>query len=312
MTSVLSGPLSAEEYAAQFGLALEIEDRGRDRSVQTGEGVLGASDAMSCAQKAVYTITKTAPTNSPKKGQAMRGTYLHAGTLAAVAVTYPHKIIETELKVTLPSGIELTLHPDEIDPDEPSVTDLKFVNDLALVRRNGSSDQQKAQTALQYYAAFQNGIVPAEGIVRNLFVDCDDLDVRHVEQTGFDMEWVLRADEWFQSVIYAVKHGEEARKEWPIPMCRNYCQYFSLCRGDQITPAERIEDSDIIRAAETYKQVTDEIKELKAVADAAKTHLRGVEGVAGSLRVKQVWNNPSEPRMSNGRAGYYRLEVTPL
>jgi hypothetical protein len=304
---------SPDEYASQFSLALRIDDMGRDRAIQFADGRLGASDALSCAQKAVFTIGQEPATNAVRKGQALRGTYLHAGTLAAVGKAFPNRIIETELTVTLPSGITLTVHPDEIDPDEPSVTDYKFVADLAYVRRTGSSDQQKAQTALQYLAAHQNGLVPAEGMVRNLFVSCDDLDDRHVTQEPFDLAWIDRADEWLGEVAYAVAHGEEARKEWPIPMCRSYCPWFTRCRGEQIAPVHKIEDPDIIRAAHTYRQAKDEIKELEALAKAAATHLPPeVEGEADGLRVRSVWVNPSEPKMSRGRAGSWRLEVTPL
>jgi len=311
--TTITEPVSAEMYDALFGIALTADDMGRDRAVQFQEGILGASDAMSCAQRAVYTITQTSPTNAVKKGQALRGTYLHAGTLAALGDAFPQMVVEPELEVTLPSGLTLRVHPDVIDPDEPSATDLKFVNDLAYARRVGSSDAQKAQTALQYLAAHQNGLVPAEGIVRNLFIDCDDLDQRHVVQEPFSMEWIDRADEWFQEVAYAVKHGEEARKEWPIPMCRSYCPWFQKCRGESQTPATTITDPDIIRAAQTYRQAKDEIKELEALAAGAAKHLPvGTEGAAGGLRVRHVWNNPSEPKMSKGRAGYWRLEVTPV
>lgn len=305
--------LPADMYAEQFGLALHMDDRSRARSIQHDEGILGASEAMSCAQKAVYTITQEPATDAVKKGQALRGTYLHTGTLTAMEAAYPHLLIENELPVTLPSGLTLKVHPDIIDPDEPSATDLKFVNDLPYVIRNGSSDQQKAQTALQFLAAHQNGLVPPEGIVRNLFVDCDDLDKRHVTQEQFSMEWITRADEWFQEVVYAVEHGEEARKEWPIPMCRSYCPWFQRCRGESQTPTVKIEDPDIIRAAHVYYEAKEQEKAAKALADAAAKNLpQGVEGEADGLRVRRVWNNPSEPKMSRGRAGYWRLEVTPL
>lgn len=277
--------MTPDDYAETWGLALTVEDLSRERSQQTDGGTLGGSDAMGCAAKAVYTVRGEIPSNVPKKGKAQRGTYLHEGTLNAVKKLYPHKLIEQSLTVRLPSGLDVPLHPDEIDPEEPSVTDYKFVNDLALIRRTGPTDQQQAQRHLQYLAAHQAGLVPPEGLVRNLFVDSDDLDLRWVHQEPFSMDWVERADAWYGGVVYAVKHGEDGEREWPINLCKDYCPWFAKCRPPLTDSLNQIVNVELAQTVQIAFAARRDRKEAELIEKQAVSKLKGVTGRAGNVSV---------------------------
>lgn len=302
MTVTLTGVQDPDTYAATFGLALQAEDAGRDRSQQTDGGILGGSDALSCHAKAVYTLRGVTPSNVPKKGKAQRGTYLHAGTLGAMEALYPWMLVEQELTVTLPSGLQVPLHPDVIDPSEPSVTDFKFVNDLALTRRLGPSDNQMAQRNLQYLAAHQAGLVPAEGMTRNLFVNADDLDERWVHQTPFDMEWVERADDFYRSAARTAIAGEEGRKDWPYNMCRDFCPFVDLCKPPLTDSDNQISNAQLRQTALTAFEAREARKNAERIEKEAVEHLKGVTGRAGNVRVVSTWINKGN--------GYWKVDLS--
>lgn len=277
--------VSPESYAETFGLALNVEDLGRARSAQTDGGVLGASDAGTCERKAVWTVTQQTPTDVPKKGRAQVGTYLHEGTLKAVGALYPHRLIEQELTVTLPSGIKVPLHPDEIDPEEPSVTDYKFTAEVAVVRKTGPTDEQQMQRAMQYLAAHQAGLVPPEGTVRNLWVSMTDLDDRFVQQEPFSMEWIHRADDFYQRVIYAVKNLEDGEPQWPWNLCKDYCPFFRRCRPPQPELNQPIANPDLAELVLLGYQAREERKNWQKIEEHVVSEIKGLSGRVGDVQV---------------------------
>lgn len=286
----------ATEYADAFGLALQAEDLGRARTIQTDGGQLGASDAGTCERKAVWTVTQQTPTDVPKKGRAQAGTYLHAGTLAAVQALFPHKLVEQELQVTLPSGVQIQVHPDEIDPTEPSVCDYKFTDSIHLARRNGASEAQQMQRAIQYYAALQNGLIHTDqGIVRNLFVNVADLDDRHVDQQPFSMESIHKADDWYQRVIYAVKNLEDGEPQWPYNMCRDFCPFFTRCRPPAPELNQPITSPELAVLVVQGFEASEQRKYWKALEDEIKDKVRGVSGRVDGLQVVTTQVNGARP-----------------
>lgn len=271
--------VSAEEYAASYTTALTLAEHGKLRSAQTDGGVLGASDAGGCVHKAVLTVRKTPPTNVPKKGKALIGSALHAVFLDNVKDAYPERHVEVELPVRLPSGTTLPLHPDEIDPDEPSVTDYKFVADLAYRRREGVEERQHMQRNLQYLAAYQAGIIKTlDGTVRNLFVSMTDAEDVWVQQEPFSMSWVERADEWFSEVRYAVEHDEDGRKDAQPYFCESYCPFFSLCKPLPVDAHGKISSPALIQRVDLAFEAREQRKHWEKVEKEAIGPLKGLTG----------------------------------
>jgi hypothetical protein len=270
--------IAPEEYQAAYTTALTLAEHGKARSVQTDGGLLGASDAGGCVHKAVLTVRRTPPTNIPRKGKALIGSALHKVFLDQIKDAYPERHIEIELPVRLPSGTEIPLHPDEIDPDEPSVTDFKFVEDLNYRRREGVTEQQHMQRNLQYLAAHQAGLVPAEGIVRNLFVSMTDAEDVWVQQEPFSMEWVERADEWFAEVRYGVEHDEDGRKDAQPYFCESYCPFYSLCKPLPTDAFGKITSPALIQRADLALDARQQRKHFEKIEKEAVEQLRGLTG----------------------------------
>lgn len=243
--------MKPDDYAASYVASLDSYDALRPRSLQAE---LGVSDIGHCSSKALWLLTGVQPTDAPTGRQAMMGTAAHDLAAKARKAFSPGLLIETELQVTLPSGlVVLPGHADEIDPDEPSVTDLKTVGDeadLIALRRLGSTEQQRFQRHLYYLGAHQAGLVPAAGTVRNVWMDrAGQADWVYVEQEPFDMGVVHAADRWLSDVLYAAEHGEEVPQEKHYDWCRRFCQFFSHCRAGQTHADLTITDPELITAA---------------------------------------------------------------
>lgn len=295
MTAPTSSVLDPDEYAASYALSLRMADAGRDRSKQTQDGIVGVSDLFSCMEKVRRTVTETPWTDVPQTSAAWVGSAIHEAAAAARRETFPHLLIEQELHITLPSGLTILGHADEVDPDEPSITDLKTTADLAYIRKHGPDENQRIQRALYYYGAMQAGLVPDGGICRNIWIDRSGKDPEpFVSQEPFNMDYVLAADLWLQQVVEAVKDGTEAPKEWPVWKCKSFCPWFTSCRGRDL-PQPRTEDPELVRAArEVWESRTAE-KQAKALVKQAAARLDGFDGLAGEFRVQHVHVNGATP-----------------
>lgn len=300
---------TADDYCASMAVALNTYDLMRPRSLQVE---LGVSSVGHCYSEALYRLTGVEPTDAPNSRQAMHGSALHEMFAAARAAHNPSLLHEKELRGTLPSGIPIMGHADEIDPNEPSVTDWKTLgdeSDLASQRRKGSSDQQRFQRHLYYYLAHQNGLVPAEGIVRNWWVDRAGYDQwGFVEQEPFDMEVVHSADAWLTSVKYSAEHGEETPREKHYDWCSRFCEFFTHCRSGQNADLI-ITDPELIAAAEHVYLGRKEAKEASGIETAGKRVLAVLQKdgemesyTAGDYRIRMTWVNSA-----NG--GYWKTSV---
>lgn len=299
--------VSPDEYAHTYALSLRAADAGRSRSQQTIDGIVGVSDLFSCMEKVRRTVTETPWTDVPSTGAAWVGSAIHEAAAAARRETFPHLLIEQELHITLPSGLTILGHADEIDPDEPSVTDLKSVDGLAAIRKNGPDENQRIQRAVYYYGAMQAGLVGPEGVCRNIWIDRSGKDPEpFVSQEPFDMAYVQAADLWLTHVVDAVKDGSEAPKEWPLWKCKNFCPWFTACRGRD--RAEQVTDHpDTIAAAQEVYESRRTEKTAKELVQDGIRRLDGFEGVAGDFRVKHVQVNGSEKRRGHLRCDVERI-----
>lgn len=242
--------MEADAYAASMSASLDLFQALRPRSLQPG---IGVSSVGHCASEAKYRMQGVAPTDAPASRQALWGTSLHETITAARKEFNPALLLETPLLVTMPSGLLIPGTGDEIDPGEPSVTDYKSVADGAALitqRRVGSSDQQRYQRHLYYYGAVQADLVPAEGTTRNAYLDRAGQGEVLVEQEPFDMKVIHDADRWVADVAYAAEHNEDAPQDKHFTWCQKFCQFFTHCRGGQITPDLIVTDAAMIQAAE--------------------------------------------------------------
>lgn len=293
--------MDAETYAQSFMLDLSIADMLKPRSTQQDEGVLGASD-FGCREQMRRTLMQAPKTDSPKMMPALIGSYCDAGFKEARKVAHPKLLLAEELPFTLPNGHKISVHPDEIDQDEPSATDYKTKDSLAAIRRGFVDDRYRRQRHLQYAAAHQNGLVPPVGITRNVFVDRSGKDdTAHVEQEPFGGDVLAEATAFLDDVLYAVKHGETASKDTPRYVCKSYCAWYTACRGSEIDTPE-ITDPELIRRIATYHDATEAAKSDKALAaDLRSMGLEGLTGRTPTHIITSVHINPV------GKADYWKV-----
>src|SRR4051794_5740068 len=121
--------MDADDYGLAFRFDLDTHDMLSERSLHGDEGGIGAS-SFGCREEMRRILTKSQRTDSPDKLAALIGGYIDAGIVEARRATNPQLMFKTELIVTMPNGFQFPVHPDEIDPDEPSVTDYKTKNGL--------------------------------------------------------------------------------------------------------------------------------------------------------------------------------------
>lgn len=292
--------MDADAYAASMSASLDLFQAMRPRSQQAS---LGVSSVGHCASEAKFRLQGVVPTDAPPSRQALWGTSLHETISAARREFNPKLLIDQKLSVTMPSGLVIPGTGDEVDPGEPAVTDYKSVADGAALitqRRVGSTDQQRYQRHLYYLGAHQAGLVPAAGIVRNVYLDRAGQEEPLVEQEPFDPAVIVDADRWVADVAYAAEHDEDAPQDKHYTWCRQFCQFFTHCRGGQITPDLTVTDPAMITAAELLVEGRAASKLAKGLEEDAKRVLAPLQQAAdgdvggyevGPYRVRWTWIN---------------------
>jgi len=311
--------VTPDDYAAGFIADLKISDADDPRQQQTDKRILGASDIGHCREYARRFLEGEPFTDTPEGSQARAGRAFHALVLPAVASQRPGALVEQEVRVLLPNGVEVLGHVDLVEPDEPSVTDLKTVDaDLAAVRRTGASEQQKMQRQLYAAGAVQAGLVPADGlIVRNIWMDRSGTPTPpHVEQEPYDPQYLDRAASWIEEVMHHVQAGTEAPRDKDLYWCRAFCPFAAACRGPQEDAAEETVSEEYAAAAALYLEGAVMEREGRDLKRAAASRLAPLEGhktvVVGEdgarHRVASTWVGPAQIKPGL-RSGYFRLNV---
>jgi hypothetical protein len=306
--------MNPEGYAIDFRLSLDMHDLLSDRSRHGEDGGIGAS-SFGCREEMRRILTKAQRTDSPDKMAALIGGYIDAGVKQARKASNPRLIIDAEIPVTLhpvngpEDGFTFPVHPDEIDPDEPSVTDAKTKAGLEAIRRGLADDRYRFQRHLQGLAAIQNGLVPEDGLtVRNVFIDRSGRDPEvHVEQEPFSRQVIAEATEWLDDVLYAAKHGEEAPKDRHREWCFSYCQFASACRAGEIQ-SEQITDSRLQQMVDALGEARSDKKRLEQlIAELINgdVPLAGLTGFTERFQITSKWINSEKQRP------HYRVEVAP-
>lgn len=268
--------MEANEYANKFWLDLEKADSRTDRSLQSVSGLIGPSD-MVCRERARHITIGTPMTDRSASSAAIMGTFIHKGIEAYRAKTNDHLLQEIEVEIELSNGAVIVGHADEVDPEENSVTDFKTVGDLDYRKRVGVDESHLRQVHLYALGLVQAGILRPNPIVRLCYVDRSGKhEIPFVYQQIFDEDIIAQATEWVGDVIYAVKHNEEASKDWPREMCRRFCPYYSTCRSDELEGDALL--GDLAVAARTYLDAHQSEQENKRVKEQARELLQGANG----------------------------------
>ena len=296
--------------------ALRQHMDGSARSIQASDGILGPSDIGFCRNKAAL-MTKGVPaTDTPPKWAAAVGTAIHNYVEAAIKEAHPDWLVgsidNVSVTATLPSGAEISGHPDIVVPSANAVLDIKTVDGFEWIKREGTSKQHKYQRHLYALGLIQSKLLDGNKpvLVGNIYFDRSGKQpdplviVEDMDPTLTD-----EIDSWIQDVIYAVKNNEDASRDVPAAVCERICAHFTACRGELETyDGEFIEDPELLSAVDMYVQAREAKKEAEAMQKAAQAILNGVNGSTGTYQVRWVDVQPTTVE-SFEKAGYRRMDI---
>jgi hypothetical protein len=97
----------------------------------------------------------------------------------------------------------------------------------------------------------------------------------------------------------------------PREFCWNWCEYATVCRGNDTDVEGLLEDPAVFAAVEMFEERKALMDKAKALEKGYKTALAGVAGSTGQHMIRNTWVNPVEMKASV-RAGYYKLSITPI
>jgi hypothetical protein len=262
--------IAPDDYAAGFRFDLEADDKLRPRSLQSDDGKIGISEIGWCREATRRAILRTPKTDSPPQWAAMVGTYIDEGVERAIGAAHPEWTLKPKVVVALPlpdgSTVTIPGTGDIADPTEPSYTDVKTKDGLAVARRTwGDDERYRMQRHLVYAGLVAEHGYPTDGVVRNIVLDRSGQDPHpFVWQEPYDPSVVNQAGEWMGDVLYAVAHGEEASKDVAGHLCER-CPWFTACRG-----------SDIVKGPITNQRLADAVNEY-GVADLEEKEAKRVK-----------------------------------
>jgi hypothetical protein len=296
--------MSPDDYAAMIAFDVDAHDTTKPRAMLTDDGHIGMS-SLRCREQVRRILIKQPASDSPPKWKAIIGTALDEQFEAALREAHPNWWFKTNVTATLPSGTKISGTLDWADPDEPSVTDLKTKDGLALARRTWDNEwSYRAQRHLLGYGlAQQHGWDLAALTVRNVVVDRSGKEAHpFVWQEPFDMQVVHAADEWLADVFYAIDHGEEASRDVAGHEC-SYCPFVTSCRGSDIALGP-ITVPRLADAVNLYGEAKAQRDEAKSILDGLRDVVLGVNGYTDDYKI-----STSKVNATNGSQ---RITVRPL
>lgn len=300
--------------------ALVENEYSDSRSAQARAGILGPSDIGFCRQKAVLVTRQVKPTNDTSKWAANVGTALHNYIEAALKTTYPDWLMgsvdDITVTASLPSGVEISGHPDIIAPDLNAILDIKTVDGFEWVKRNGTSDAHKYQRHLYALGALQDGLLDSTRTVYvgNIYFDRSGKErFPYVTVEEFNHDLSTEIDSWVSDVTYAVTYGGDASRDIAPSVCSQICEFYTACRGNlPVHEGQEFTDDQTLKAAIRMAVEAQKLeKQAKAMKSEAKSVLKGFNGTDGEYQVR--WTEIA-PTFIEGfqRAGSVRMDVVPI
>lgn len=310
--------------ADEFYQAIQNMSRNSVRSKQVR---IGISDLGFCPERTRRQLDGQTP-NATDTLLAWLGTAIGDHAEQAWCAYDPTAIRQAEIKVLMevviegkPYRITIPGHPDLILPERGILLDAKSDYLLADAERSGATRQQRFQRHLYGLGAwshnlFHPGIERDEVQVGNVWIDRSGQDKRvHVELEPLSMDVVQEATDWLEDVVYHMLNKQPAHKQPPRDMCRAVCGFFSVCREVDTDVSGLLDDPQVLRAVDMYREGLELGREADRLKKAAKPLL---DEVSGNVRLDEdVWQirwTSVEPalRPETMVKGYKKLEVRRL
>jgi hypothetical protein len=308
--------MDSRQIESLISQTLSEYDRATPRAQQAAQGLLGPSDIGFCRNKAALMTKGVPPTDTVPTWAAAVGTAIHNYVENILKQTHPDWLIgsvdKLRVTATLPSGAEISGHPDIVIPEHNMVLDLKTVDGFDWIKRQGTSLQHKYQRHLYAMGLIQAGILNDNDTVYvgNVYLDRSGKNPNPLALIEpMDPTLTPEIDSWVQDVIYAVKNNEDASRDVASPVCERICNFFTVCRGNlPDEDATTINDPELVDAVRMYVEAREEEKDAARRKRAAQNMLSGVSGSTGDYQVRWTEIQPSKVD-SFEKAGYFRMDI---
>lgn len=312
----------AERASATVYQSIQNASNQTARSQQQQDHFIGISNLGHCREYARLMLLQTPFSDERNKNAAFIGTVL-GDRIEDQLVTDRPDLFAKQVKIVLklPSGGEIPGTADLVvtpaaDDDDfvQGVWDLKSKDQLETIKKMGMSDQQRFQLISYCVGAIDKGLLdPSRPIfLADVFYDrSGSATENYTEGFWYDPDSIHEIDEWVNDVKYAVMNNERASRDKPREWCWNWCDYATVCRGNDTDAEGLIEDPEALAAVDLMTEASLLTKEAKLKSESAKKALVGIEGSTGTHTVRWVTVNPTTIE-SYVRAGYVKLDVRPI
>jgi hypothetical protein len=328
--------------------SIQDASNGTERSAQQQAFRLGASNIGHCQQAALFMIKQTPPTDVRDKSAAFFGTVAGDAIEQRMKLRHPDWLFQSDLVFSIPSGGDLGAHADIIRPADAcvdveefeawhafhrsreedgvqgpelpqpyvqGVDDLKSKDKLDVIKKYGPSKQQVFQLTIYASAAIDAGLLDPTKPIRLADVYFDRSGAQHEAYTfgwWYDPAVLLEIDDWINDLKYATINNAPASKDKPREWCWSWCEYATLCRGNDTDVEGLIEDPEILSAVDLYAEGLDMERTAKKMKDVAKLSIPDqLSGSTGTHNVRWVEIGPTVIKEST-RAGYRKLDIRPV
>lgn len=321
--------------------AIQDASNGTDRSAQQQAFRLGMSNIGHCQQAALYMIKQTPPSDARDKSAAFFGTVAGAAIEEQLKKTHPDWLFQAEVEFAIPSGGELGAHPDIVIPADAAVTkdeflaniearktnpdlpkvyvqgvwDLKSKDKLDVIKKYGPSKQQVFQLTGYASACIDAGLLDP---TQPIFLTDAYFDRSGAQHEAYSFGWwydpavLLEIDDWIHDLKYATVHNIEGSKDKPREWCWSWCEYATLCRGNDTDVEGLIEDPEILSTVNLYAEANIQESAAKKLKNQLKSQIpENLSGSTGTHNVRWVEIGPTVIKEST-RAGYRKLDIRPI
>ena len=270
--------------------ALKAHEQEKPRSKQL---VLGPSEVGGCRE-----YIRNVMMGTPRQPGDEWPTAAVMGTLVGehvekVAEKYLGAVTEVPVVTELPNGLTVAGHSDIVIADRNIVADVKSKDKFDGVKYEGPSLENCVQISIYALGLVQAGVLTEGCTAHLLYVDRSG-EAQVIHEVVIDWEemqqYIDVAVSRLQDVIDAqdridegdVEAARELRDKTP-PFCYSkkvQCPFRDACwKGSDWVPHDVIEDPDILKIIDVYKNARDTEKVGGSMRREYREKLRGVSGV---------------------------------
>lgn len=263
-------------------------DAARPRSLQSA---VGWSEVGGCRAQIGFRLDGAWPSDETDTWAAQRGTAIHE---------YLQKILGSDTVRVEVNTIyrDIPGHADLVESritavrviGAASVGDIKTTKlvNAELWAANPALLRPKRIQAHGYAAGLVDaGELPEDATVRLLIVPVDGtFEDWWAWEEQFDRSLADEGADRLDDVRERMARGEVLPKDKPYAYCREWCEFFSLCRGqDDPKAGEQITDPELVAAVAAYGEAAQRATALDKEKKRLAALIRGLRGTAGEWRI---------------------------